>query len=56
MKRGKLFRYQPLPGVAIVLLLAANLNASVSGNSGLDPDQAARKWLHANNFDHPMES
>ena len=33
----------------------ASLNASVSGNSGVDPDQAARKWLHANNFDHPIE-
>jgi osmoprotectant transport system substrate-binding protein len=34
----------------------ASLNASVSGNSGVDPDQAARKWVHANNFDHPIES
>jgi osmoprotectant transport system substrate-binding protein len=32
----------------------ANLNASVSGNAGVDPDQAARKWVHANNFDHPI--
>jgi osmoprotectant transport system substrate-binding protein len=34
----------------------ASLNASVTGNSGVDPDQAARKWLRANNFDHPIES
>jgi osmoprotectant transport system substrate-binding protein len=34
----------------------ANLNASVSGNSGVDPDEAARKWLRANNFDHPIGS
>ncbi|WP_428339645.1 ABC transporter substrate-binding protein [Mycobacterium sp.] len=34
----------------------ANLNASVSGNSGVDPDEAARKWIHANNFDHPIGS
>jgi osmoprotectant transport system substrate-binding protein len=34
----------------------ASLNASVSGNSGVDPDQAARKWMHANNFDHPIDS
>jgi osmoprotectant transport system substrate-binding protein len=33
----------------------ANLNASVSGNAGVDPDQAARKWLHDNDFDHPIE-
>jgi osmoprotectant transport system substrate-binding protein len=34
----------------------ANLNASVTGNSGVDPDEAARRWLHANNFDHPIGS
>jgi osmoprotectant transport system substrate-binding protein len=32
----------------------ANLNASVSGNSGVDPDEAARKWLRANSFNHPI--
>jgi osmoprotectant transport system substrate-binding protein len=32
----------------------ANLNASVSGNSGVDPDEAARRWLRANSFDHPI--
>lgn len=32
----------------------AHLNASVAGNDGVDPDQAARKWLHDNNFDHAM--
>ena len=34
----------------------ASLNASVSGNSGVDPDEAARRWLHVNNFDHPIGS
>ena len=34
----------------------ADLNASVSGNSGIDPDQAARNWLHDNGFDHPIGS
>jgi osmoprotectant transport system substrate-binding protein len=34
----------------------AHLNASVAGNDGVDPDQAARKWLHDNNFDHPIGS
>ncbi len=33
----------------------AELNASVSGNDGIDPDQAARKWLLDNDFDHPIE-
>jgi osmoprotectant transport system substrate-binding protein len=32
----------------------ADLNAAVSGNSGVDPDQAARKWVRDNGFDHPM--
>ena len=32
----------------------ADLNASVSGNSGVDPDEAARKWARDNGFDHPM--
>lgn len=26
------------------------LNAAVSGNSGVDPDEAARKWIHDNGF------
>jgi len=34
----------------------ADINASVSGNSGIDPDQAARKWLRNNGFDHPIGS
>jgi osmoprotectant transport system substrate-binding protein len=34
----------------------ADLNASVSGNSGIDPDQAARNWLRDNGFDHPIGS
>ncbi len=33
----------------------AVLNSSVSGNSGVDPDQAARNWLRDNGFDHPMK-
>jgi osmoprotectant transport system substrate-binding protein len=33
----------------------ADLNASVAGNSGIDPDQAARNWLHDNGFDHPVK-
>lgn len=32
----------------------AGLNASVSGNSGVDPDEAARKWVHSNGFDHTI--
>jgi osmoprotectant transport system substrate-binding protein len=32
----------------------ADLNASVSGNSGVDPDEAARKWVRNNSFDHPI--
>jgi osmoprotectant transport system substrate-binding protein len=34
----------------------ADLNASVAGNSGIDPDQAARNWLRDNGFNHPMGS
>ena len=33
----------------------AALNASVAGNSGIDPDQAARNWVRYNGFDHPMK-
>jgi osmoprotectant transport system substrate-binding protein len=32
----------------------AGLNASVTGNSGIDPDQAARKWVWDNGFNHPI--
>lgn len=32
----------------------AGLNAAVSGNSGIDPDQAARNWLGDNGFNHPI--
>jgi osmoprotectant transport system substrate-binding protein len=32
----------------------ADLNASVSGNSGVDPDVAARNWLRDNGFNHPI--
>ena len=30
------------------------LNTAVSGNSGVDPDQAALKWVRDNGFDKPM--
>lgn len=32
----------------------AGLNAAVSGNSGIDPDDAARNWVRDNGFDHPI--
>ena len=34
--------------------MLTDLNGSVSGNSGVDPDEAARKWLADNNFDTPI--
>jgi osmoprotectant transport system substrate-binding protein len=34
----------------------ADLNASVAGNSGIDPDEAARNWVRDNHFDHPIGS
>src|SRR5246127_5312786 len=34
----------------------ADLNAAVSGNSGIDPDQAARNWLRDTGFNHPTRS
>jgi osmoprotectant transport system substrate-binding protein len=30
------------------------MNASVSGNSGVDPDEAARQWVRENAFDKPF--
>jgi osmoprotectant transport system substrate-binding protein len=36
------------PGVAA-------LNAAVSGNAGVDVDQAARNWVRNNGFDRPMK-
>lgn len=30
------------------------LNAAVSGNSGVDPDEAARQWIRENAFDKPV--
>ncbi|MCV7282962.1 ABC transporter substrate-binding protein [Mycolicibacterium flavescens] len=30
------------------------LNTSVEGNQGVDPDEAARKWITDNGFDKPM--
>ncbi|BBZ11575.1 ABC transporter substrate-binding protein [Mycobacterium branderi] len=32
----------------------AQLNMAVAGNSGVDPDEAARKWVRDNGFDHPI--
>ncbi len=32
----------------------AALNAAVAGNSGIDPDQAARNWVRDNGFNHPI--
>jgi osmoprotectant transport system substrate-binding protein len=32
----------------------AELNAAVAGNSGIDPDQAARNWVRDNGFNHPI--
>jgi osmoprotectant transport system substrate-binding protein len=31
------------------------LNGEVSGNSGVDPDEAAGKWVQANGFDKPLQ-
>ena len=31
------------------------LNADVSGNAGIDPDEAARKWVQDNGFDKPLQ-
>lgn len=32
----------------------AGLNAAVTGNSGIDPDEAARNWIRDNGFNHPI--
>lgn len=32
----------------------AGLNAEVSGNAGMDPDQAARNWVRDNGFNHSI--
>jgi osmoprotectant transport system substrate-binding protein len=34
--------------------VVAALNATVEGNSGIDPGQAARNWVRYNRFDHPF--
>ncbi len=31
------------------------LNTAVSGNRGIDPDEAARNWVKANGFDQPVQ-
>ncbi|WP_158018693.1 ABC transporter substrate-binding protein [Mycobacterium basiliense] len=33
----------------------AELNAAVSGNGGVDPDEAAQKWVRDNGFDRPIK-
>lgn len=45
-----------LDGVSAKLTTSgvAGLNAAVSGNSGIDPDQAARNWIRDNGFNHPI--
>ena len=30
------------------------LNTAVSGNSGVDPDEAAQTWVRDNGFDQPI--
>ena len=30
------------------------MNSAVSGNAGVDPDEAARKWVQDNGFDKPV--
>lgn len=32
----------------------AGLNAAAAGNSGIDPDEAARNWVRENGFNHPI--
>jgi osmoprotectant transport system substrate-binding protein len=32
------------------------MNTATSGNSGIDPDEAARKWIQDNGFDKPLPS
>ena len=34
--------------------LLTDLNTAVSGNSGVDPDEAARKWVRDSGFDKPI--
>lgn len=45
-----------LDAVSAKLTTAAliDLNTAVSGNHGVDPDQAARKWVQDNGFNKPM--
>ncbi len=31
------------------------LNTVTSGNAGIDPDEAARKWVQDNGFDKPLQ-
>jgi osmoprotectant transport system substrate-binding protein len=46
-----------LDAVSAKLTTAAliDLNAAVSGNSGVDPDEAARRWVQSNGFDKPVQ-
>ena len=38
------------------LIRAGDNMYTVSGNSGIDPDEAARNWLRDNGFNHPIRS
>ena len=31
------------------------LNTAMEGNQGVDPDEAAEKWIKDNGFDKPMQ-
>jgi osmoprotectant transport system substrate-binding protein len=31
------------------------MNTETSGNSGIDPDEAAKKWIQQNGFDKPVQ-
>jgi len=45
-----------LDAVSAKLTTAAltEMNSAVSGNSGIDPDEAARNWVQDNGFDQPL--
>jgi osmoprotectant transport system substrate-binding protein len=32
-----------------------DMNTAVEGNQGIDPDEAAKKWIKANGFDKPVQ-
>ena len=43
-----------VPGEQPRMADLVKLNTAVSGNSGVDPDEAARDWLGDNGFDKPI--